>query len=134
MNLQDEIAKVAWELYEKSGFIGGRELDNWLEAERIVLARHASQELEEPEEMESTEEDGEEAESPEPVKLESQPEGSTVIEEIDAQAANAEEDIAPARGKPAKKMKRAGKHASKGEKGSSGKAGSKASAPRRKGK
>lgn|GEM_PF-506040 len=50
MNLYDEIAMVAYELYEKSGYVEGRALDNWLEAERIVMARHASQEIEEPEE------------------------------------------------------------------------------------
>jgi hypothetical protein len=49
MNLQEEIAKVAYELYEKSGCIKGRESENWLEAERIVLLRHASQDIEEPE-------------------------------------------------------------------------------------
>ncbi len=48
MNLHDEITMVAYELYEKSGYIEGRALDNWLEAERIVIARHASQEIEEP--------------------------------------------------------------------------------------
>ena len=35
----DEIAKVAQELFEKSGRIHGRDLENWLEAERIVKAR-----------------------------------------------------------------------------------------------
>lgn len=44
MKLYDEIARIAYELYEKSGRLGGRELDNWLEAERIVMARHAEQE------------------------------------------------------------------------------------------
>ncbi len=50
MNLYDEIARVAYELWERCGRVSGRELDNWLEAERIVLARHASQEIEKPEE------------------------------------------------------------------------------------
>ena len=49
MNLQEEIAKVARELYEKSGRIEGRDRENWLDAERIVLSRHASQNVEEPE-------------------------------------------------------------------------------------
>jgi len=53
MKLHEEIAKVAYELYEKSGCIPGRERQNWLEAERIVLTRHASQEIEEPEGEES---------------------------------------------------------------------------------
>jgi hypothetical protein len=39
MDLYEEIAKVAYELYEKSGYIDGRDLDNWLEAERVVMAR-----------------------------------------------------------------------------------------------
>jgi hypothetical protein len=38
--LNEEIAKVARELYEKSGRIEGRDLDNWLEAEKIVMARY----------------------------------------------------------------------------------------------
>jgi hypothetical protein len=49
MNLQEEIAKVARELYEKSGCIEGRDCENWLDAERIVLSRHISQDIEEPE-------------------------------------------------------------------------------------
>ena len=53
MKLQEEIAKVAYELYEKSGRIPGRERQNWLDAESIVLSRHASQEIEEPEGEES---------------------------------------------------------------------------------
>jgi len=43
MKLQEEIAKVAYELYENTGCINGRESENWLEAERIVLLRHAGQ-------------------------------------------------------------------------------------------
>lgn len=38
--LEEEIRKVAYELYVKSGCIPGRDLDNWLEAERIVLERY----------------------------------------------------------------------------------------------
>ncbi|GAB4409247.1 MAG: hypothetical protein OHK0032_04810 [Thermodesulfovibrionales bacterium] len=41
MNLHDEIAKVAYELYEKRGRVGGHDLDDWFEAERLVMARHA---------------------------------------------------------------------------------------------
>lgn len=41
MDLHEEIRKVAYELYEKSGRIGGREFENWLAAEKIVMARHA---------------------------------------------------------------------------------------------
>ncbi len=39
MNLYEEIAKVAYELYEKSGRIAGRDMENWLEAEKVVKAR-----------------------------------------------------------------------------------------------
>lgn len=45
LNLHDEIAKVAYELYEKNGKINGRDTENWIEAERIVTARHASDDL-----------------------------------------------------------------------------------------
>jgi len=43
MSLHDEIAKVAHDLYEKSGRIGGRDMENWIEAERIVMERHKGQ-------------------------------------------------------------------------------------------
>ena len=36
VNLYDEIFTVARDLYERSGRIEGRDLDNWLEAEKIV--------------------------------------------------------------------------------------------------
>ena len=39
-NIYNEIAQVAHDLYEKSGRIQGRSVQNWLEAEKIVLARH----------------------------------------------------------------------------------------------
>jgi hypothetical protein len=35
-NLHLEILRVAQDIYERSGRIEGRDLDNWLEAERIV--------------------------------------------------------------------------------------------------
>ncbi len=41
MNLHDEIARIACELYEKSGRVEGRDEENWLEAERIIMARTA---------------------------------------------------------------------------------------------
>ncbi len=37
-DLKEEIARVAYEIYERMG-ISGREVENWLEAERIVLER-----------------------------------------------------------------------------------------------
>jgi len=45
MKWYNEIARIARELYEKSGKIEGRDLDNWLEAERIVMARYKDQEM-----------------------------------------------------------------------------------------
>lgn len=78
MNLQEEIAKVAYELYLRRGCAHGHDLDDWLEAERIVLARHAGQEIEEPEVEEQTEEEG--------VVMETQPlpeTEETVIEEAE---------------------------------------------------
>ena len=39
-NINDEIAKVAHELYEKGGRVHGRDVQYWLEAEKIVLARN----------------------------------------------------------------------------------------------
>lgn len=50
MKWYDEIARIARELYEKSGRIEGRDLDNWLEAERIVMERYKEQERVEQEE------------------------------------------------------------------------------------
>ncbi len=40
MNRQEEIARIAHELFEKRGFIGGRELEDWLQAEQIVAAKY----------------------------------------------------------------------------------------------
>ncbi len=59
MNLHDEIAAVAYELYVAGGCVPGRDLDNWLDAERLVLAKHAGQDIEEPEEEEGPEETAE---------------------------------------------------------------------------
>jgi hypothetical protein len=39
MDLYEKIAKVAYDIYVKSGYIEGRDLNNWLEAERIVMTR-----------------------------------------------------------------------------------------------
>ena len=44
MDLFNEIAKVAYELYEKNGYIQSRDLDHWIEAEKIVIARLAEDE------------------------------------------------------------------------------------------
>ena len=40
INTHDMIAKVAHDLYEARGGVQGDELQNWLDAERIVLAHH----------------------------------------------------------------------------------------------
>ena len=39
----DEVAQVAYELFEKRGRIHGYSHADWLEAERIVLERHAKE-------------------------------------------------------------------------------------------
>jgi hypothetical protein len=44
MDLYKEISKVAYELYENRGKAEGRELDDWLEAERILRARYKEEE------------------------------------------------------------------------------------------
>jgi hypothetical protein len=43
MDLYEKIAKVAYDIYVKSGYIEGRDLNNWLEAERIVMTRIAKE-------------------------------------------------------------------------------------------
>lgn len=35
-NLHQEIFRVAYDIYERNGRIEGRDLDHWLEAEKIV--------------------------------------------------------------------------------------------------
>lgn len=41
MDLHEEVAKVAFELYEKSGRSDGKHAEHWFEAEKIVMARLA---------------------------------------------------------------------------------------------
>jgi hypothetical protein len=38
--IHDEIARVAYKLYEKRGKAHGHELEDWLEAEKIVMEKH----------------------------------------------------------------------------------------------
>jgi hypothetical protein len=38
--MHDEIARIAYELYERGGKAHGNELKNWLEAEKIVMKKH----------------------------------------------------------------------------------------------
>jgi len=45
-SLRDEIAKVAYELYQKRGRGEGRHHEDWIEAEKIVKARHEKAEPE----------------------------------------------------------------------------------------
>jgi Protein of unknown function (DUF2934) len=51
MNVQEEIRKLAYDFYEKTGKAGGMELEHWLKAEQIVMARLAAQEKVEAAEM-----------------------------------------------------------------------------------
>ena len=44
MDLNDEIAKVAYELFERDGRQNGKDKEHWAEAERIVKARRMERE------------------------------------------------------------------------------------------
>ncbi len=44
MDLHKEISKVAYELYDKKGKEEYHDLDDWLEAERIVMVQHRVEE------------------------------------------------------------------------------------------
>jgi hypothetical protein len=39
-SIHDEIARVAYELYEKGGSVHGSDLQNWFEAENNVMEKH----------------------------------------------------------------------------------------------
>jgi hypothetical protein len=39
-SIHDEIAKVAYTLYEKEGSVHGNDLKDWFEAENIVMEKH----------------------------------------------------------------------------------------------
>lgn len=45
MTLFEEIQKAAYALYEKSGRVCGKDLENWLEAEKTVKAQRVKKEL-----------------------------------------------------------------------------------------
>jgi hypothetical protein len=100
MNLHEEITKLAYELYEKSGYVNGRDFENWLDAEMIVLTRHASQDIEEPEGEEPfIVEEGiiEEIEGTAPMYArQNKEEYTTVVEEVEVQrpALGTKEDLA----------------------------------------
>ncbi len=42
METRNEIEKLAYEIFEMSGRIPGREMDHWFEAERIVHSRNSA--------------------------------------------------------------------------------------------
>ena len=42
MNVQEEIRRLAYDFYEKSGRMGGRELEHWLMAEQVVMSKLAA--------------------------------------------------------------------------------------------
>jgi len=44
MNLHNEVEKMAYELYKKRGKAEGHDLDDWFEAERIIVAHHRVEE------------------------------------------------------------------------------------------
>jgi hypothetical protein len=44
MNVQEEIRRLAYDFYEKSGRMGGRELEHWLMAEQVVMSKLAAHE------------------------------------------------------------------------------------------
>ncbi|MCX8110912.1 MAG: DUF2934 domain-containing protein [Syntrophorhabdaceae bacterium] len=44
MDIYDEIARLAYELFEREGRVHGRHLEHWFEAERIVISRYQTQE------------------------------------------------------------------------------------------
>jgi hypothetical protein len=52
--LYDEVAKVAYDLHEKRGKVHGYDIDDWLEAERIVLEKYAKRMEEEAEKPSKT--------------------------------------------------------------------------------
>jgi len=40
MKLYEEIETIAYDIWEKSGRVHGKDIDHWLEAERIVKERY----------------------------------------------------------------------------------------------
>jgi len=54
MNLTDEIRRLAYDLYVRSGCVENREWENWFEAEKMVLSQF-KQEQEQLEAVESKE-------------------------------------------------------------------------------
>ncbi|MBI5740407.1 MAG: DUF2934 domain-containing protein [Nitrospirae bacterium] len=117
MNLHEEITRTAYELYERSGCIGGLDFENWLEAERIVLTRHAGQVIEEPEGEElmiAADEISDEVEERAPAYAVREMEDATVDEEMEVRgpALGTKEDMAV----KAEKIRPARTAAAKGKK------------------
>jgi hypothetical protein len=54
MELEQRIRQLAFEIHEKNGRLENRELDNWLEAESIILVEKRLPAIIEPEEREIT--------------------------------------------------------------------------------
>lgn len=54
MSMHSEIEKLAYELYQRCGCVCGHELDHWLEAEKVVMAKYAEGKKEEEEIIEET--------------------------------------------------------------------------------
>ncbi len=46
MDLYEEIAKLAYEMFEREGRVHGKHLDHWFEAEKIIISRYKVQEVE----------------------------------------------------------------------------------------
>jgi hypothetical protein len=42
-NLYNEIARVAYSLYEKRGYSHGSDIDDWTQAERIVMKKYSKE-------------------------------------------------------------------------------------------
>jgi hypothetical protein len=42
-NMRDEIARVAYGLYEKRGYNSGNDFSDWIEAEKIVTKKYAKE-------------------------------------------------------------------------------------------
>jgi len=49
MDHYDEIARIAYDLFERDGMVHGKDFHHWIEAEIIVLARHEERHRTEPE-------------------------------------------------------------------------------------
>jgi hypothetical protein len=53
MNMQDEIARTAYGLYEKRGCANGNDFSDWIEAERLVMMKYSKSVVSEPKKVKS---------------------------------------------------------------------------------